>query len=110
MVNLSAFRNNFETSTQCTPRCPECQSHIQQYATQRYNRVTNRAAIDEMFKCFLKSDKARLQALEGEAEKLRNKLCVFLGCQDFIFDVLRFQVSQRNNLVPIGSNRLDTND
>ncbi|MCJ1464387.1 hypothetical protein MMC07_003000 [Pseudocyphellaria aurata] len=51
-------------------RCPDCQCRIQQYATQRYNRVINRAVIDEMSKRFLVSGQARLQALEKKADEL----------------------------------------
>lgn len=51
-------------------RCPDCQCPIQQYATQRYNRVINRAVIDEMSKRFLVSGKARLQKLEMKAHDL----------------------------------------
>lgn len=55
---------------QTTLRCPDCQCSIQQYATQRYNRVINSAVIDEMSKRFLVSGKARLQKLEGKAHPL----------------------------------------
>lgn len=51
---------------QSVPRCPDCQRPIRQYVTQRYNRVINRAAVDEMSKRFLESGTVRLQALEGE--------------------------------------------
>ena len=56
--------------TQSVPRCPSCQLPIRQYATQRYNRVINRAVSDEMSKRFLASGKACLQALECEAGTL----------------------------------------
>lgn len=52
------------------PRCPDCQCPVQQYATQRYNRVINRAVIDEMSKRFLVSGKTRLQELERKAQAL----------------------------------------
>jgi hypothetical protein len=37
------------------PRCPDCNCPIRQFATQRYNRIINRAVIDEMSKRFLVS-------------------------------------------------------
>lgn len=55
---------------QTTPRCPDCQIPVQQYATQRYNRVINRAVLDEMSKRFLVSGKTRLQGLVGKAHAL----------------------------------------
>jgi hypothetical protein len=53
-----------------TPKCPDCQRPIMQYITQRYNRVINRAVIDEMSKRFLVNGKNELQELEKEVEDL----------------------------------------
>jgi len=53
------------------PRCPDCQRPIRQYATQRYNRVINRAMTDEISKRFLTSGKASLQELEVKVSSLR---------------------------------------
>ncbi|KAK2766019.1 hypothetical protein FQN54_007534 [Arachnomyces sp. PD_36] len=53
---------------QSVPRCPDCQSPIQQYATQRYNRVINRAVMDEASKKFLVSGQVKLQVLENEID------------------------------------------
>jgi hypothetical protein len=64
------FRDISGVLTQSIPRCPNCQRPIRQYATQRYNRVINRAVIDEMSKRFLVSGKEGLRALESEADKL----------------------------------------
>lgn len=50
------------------PRCPHCQRPIRQYATQRYNRLINRAVIDEMSKRFIVTGQTELQGIE---EKLR---------------------------------------
>jgi hypothetical protein len=68
------LRNISEELTQSIPRCPNCQCPIRQHATQRYNRVINRAVIDEMSKRFLVSGKAGLQALESEADNLELEL------------------------------------
>lgn len=56
------------------PKCPGCQRPIMQYITQRYNRVINRAVIDEMSKRFLVNGKNELQELENEVEDLGSDL------------------------------------
>lgn len=48
------------------PRCPDCQQPVRQYSTQRYNRVINRAVIDEMSKRFITKGKADLRELEQQ--------------------------------------------
>jgi hypothetical protein len=55
---------------QSMPRCPDCQCPVRQYATQRYNRVINRAVIDEMSKRFLVSGRAELRELEQQVADL----------------------------------------
>ena len=52
------------------PRCPDCQCPVRQYGTNRFNRVINRAVIDEMSKRFLTSGKDELQRLGGEVFEL----------------------------------------
>lgn len=52
------------------PKCPDCKRPIMQYITQRYNRVINRAVIDEMSKRFLVNGKSELLTLEKEVETL----------------------------------------
>ena len=54
------------------PQCPDCQRPIMQYITQRYNRVINRAVMDEMSKRFLINGKNELQELEKEVEDLES--------------------------------------
>jgi hypothetical protein len=51
---------------QSIPRCPDCQCPVRQYATQRYNRVINRAVLDEMSKRFLVSGREDLWELEQQ--------------------------------------------
>ncbi|KAF1984925.1 NFX1-type zinc finger-containing protein 1 [Aulographum hederae CBS 113979] len=48
------------------PKCPHCQIPIRQYATQRYNRLINRAVIDEMSKRFIVTGQADLQQIERD--------------------------------------------
>ena len=56
------------------PRCPDCQCPVRQYGTNRFNRVINRAVIDEMSKRFLISGKDDFQRLEGKVLELEQYL------------------------------------
>lgn len=52
------------------PRCPDCNRPIRQFVTPRYNRVINRAVIDEISKRFLVRGKYDLLNLESVNEEL----------------------------------------
>jgi hypothetical protein len=52
------------------PRCPDCQCPVRQHAIHLYNRVVNRAVIDEMSKRFLVGGRDELRALEQRIEEL----------------------------------------
>ena len=56
------------------PRCPDCQCPVRQYGTNRFNRVINRAVIDEMSKRFLISGKEDFQRLEGQVLEMEQYL------------------------------------
>jgi hypothetical protein len=56
------------------PRCPDCQSAVRQYATQRFNRAINRAVIDEMSKRFLVNGKRELQVIQQQVVQLDRSL------------------------------------
>ena len=56
------------------PRCADCQCPVRQYSTQRFNRVINRAVIDEMSKRFLVSGKEELRSLERQIAELEHDL------------------------------------
>ena len=56
------------------PRCPDCQCPVRQFCTQRYNRVINRAVIDEMSKRFLVNGKEELRGLERQIRELESDL------------------------------------
>lgn len=56
------------------PRCPDCQNPVRQYCTQRYNRVVNRAVMDEMSKRFLVSGQEGLQHLVLRISELEQEL------------------------------------
>lgn len=71
---------------QAVPRCPDCQCPIRQYSTQRYNRMVNRAVMDETSKRFLISGKDTLRALQQDLtgleegfEELDSKITAILG-------------------------------
>ena len=55
------------------PQCPDCQRPVRQYVTQRYNRVINRAVIDEMSKRFLVNGKTELKGLEKQVDQLEKE-------------------------------------
>lgn len=56
------------------PRCPDCQAPVRQYVTQRYNRVINRAVIDELSKRFLVQGQTDLRVLETRFQTLHKQL------------------------------------
>ncbi|KAJ4367471.1 hypothetical protein N0V83_007054 [Neocucurbitaria cava] len=55
------------------PQCPTCRCPIRQFATQRYNRLINRAVIDQMSKRFIVSGQQELQMLENKLRALESK-------------------------------------
>lgn len=59
---------------QSIPFCPDCKCPVRQFATQRYNRVINRAVIDEMSKRFLSTGKDELRGLEQQTAELERSL------------------------------------
>ena len=67
---FTELRDTSTSLAHSIPRCPDCQCPVRQFCTQRYNRVINRAIIDEMSKRFLVAGKAGLQELEGQIEAL----------------------------------------
>jgi len=68
------------------PKCPHCQRPIRQYATQRYNRLINRAVIDEMSKRFILTGQTDLQEIEGKLTKVETEL------EDTCSDVTRANI------------------
>lgn len=52
------------------PYCPSCRTPIRQYATQRYNRLINRAVVDELTKRFIVTGQTELQGLEERLQML----------------------------------------
>ena len=56
------------------PKCPNCREPVKQYVTQRYNRLINRAVIDEMSKRFIVNGQQELQQLEESLHDMRSNL------------------------------------
>lgn len=78
--NYIALKENEQLALR-VPQCPTCREPVRQYATQRYNRVVNRAVIDEVSKRFIVSGQQKLQELlsklrsvEQSLESTRSKL------------------------------------
>jgi hypothetical protein len=68
-----ALIENFRLAA-AVPQCPACQRPIRQYVTQRYNRLINRAVIDEMAKRFIVSGQQELRSLEDALVSLSREL------------------------------------
>ncbi|KAF3035032.1 hypothetical protein E8E12_006473 [Didymella heteroderae] len=56
------------------PQCPTCREPVRQYVTQRYNRLVNRAVIDEMSKRFVVSGQQELQQLSDRLQSVEQSL------------------------------------
>ncbi|CAG8022577.1 unnamed protein product [Penicillium salamii] len=72
--NFDGIRNSSSLAN-AIPSCPDCKQPIRQFVTKRYNRVINRAVMDETCKRFLTKGRADLQEIErglDDAEKQLN--------------------------------------
>ncbi|KAJ5508052.1 hypothetical protein N7527_010195 [Penicillium freii] len=56
------------------PSCPDCKQPIRQFVTKRYNRVVNRAVMDETYKRFLAKGRIDLANLESRLNDIEHKL------------------------------------
>lgn len=70
----SGLRTVSTIGNHSVPRCPDCQCPIQQFATQRYNRVINRAFMNEASKKFLVNGQTKLQNLDEQIGQLELEL------------------------------------
>ncbi|KAJ5578691.1 uncharacterized protein N7459_007655 [Penicillium hispanicum] len=55
------------------PSCPDCKQPIRQFVTKRYNRVINRAVMDETCKRFLTKGRRDLEALESRLNDIEDE-------------------------------------
>jgi hypothetical protein len=69
----SGLKKNEQLATSI-PQCPTCREPVRQYATQRYNRLVNRAVIDEMSKRFVVSGQQDLQQLSNQLQSIEQSL------------------------------------
>lgn len=56
------------------PSCPDCKRPIRQFATKRYNRVINRAVMDEASKRFIAKGRNDLEVLEKRLKAVEDSL------------------------------------
>ena len=56
------------------PLCPDCRRPIRQFSTRRYNRVINKAVMDETTKRFLASGQRSLEDLERRFGEMKDGL------------------------------------
>ncbi|KAF5702037.1 NFX1-type zinc finger-containing protein [Fusarium mundagurra] len=70
-LGLKEFSSSFSKSVPC---CPDCKQPIRQYATKRYNRLINRAIMDETTKKFLAKESNELYEIEMNLEEHEQKL------------------------------------
>jgi BMFP domain-containing protein YqiC len=71
---FTALKDVSGALAQSIPCCPDCKCPVRQFATQRYNRVINRAVIDEMSKRFLTTGRDELRELEQRIAELERSL------------------------------------
>ncbi|KAF1930727.1 uncharacterized protein M421DRAFT_99346 [Didymella exigua CBS 183.55] len=71
--SYSGLKEN-EQLTPSIPQCPTCREPVRQYVTQRYNRLVNRAVIDEMSKRFVVSGQQELQDLTSQLQRIEQSL------------------------------------
>ncbi|KAJ5087674.1 hypothetical protein N7456_011290 [Penicillium angulare] len=55
------------------PSCPDCRQPIRQFATKRYNRVVNRAIMDEIYRRFLTKGRVELESLQSRVNAIEDQ-------------------------------------
>lgn len=71
---FNGIRDASATLAQSIPRCPDCQCPVRQHCTKRFNRVINRAVIDEMSKRFLVNGQVDLRDVEKQVVDMELEL------------------------------------
>lgn len=71
---FTGVRDVSATLARSVPRCPDCQCPVRQHCAKRFNRVINRAVIDEMSKRFLVKGQADLRDVERQVVELERDL------------------------------------
>ncbi|KAI6373349.1 hypothetical protein MCOR31_003262 [Pyricularia oryzae] len=88
------------------PGCPECRRPILQFSTKRYNRVINRAVMDETTKRLLAKGRTEIQALETEfcriqeyLQKSRDRVAVKIMIPEELSRILQSRYDQAFKLI-----------
>lgn len=71
---FTGVRDASATLAGSVPRCPNCNCPIRQHCAKRFNRVINRAVIDEMSKRFFVKGKDDLRDVQRQVAKLERDL------------------------------------
>lgn len=71
---FTGIRDVSATIARSIPRCPDCQRPVRQHSAKRFNRVINRAVIDEMSKRFLVKGQTNLRDVERQVVELERDL------------------------------------
>ncbi|KAF5659986.1 DNA dependent ATPase DNA helicase B [Fusarium heterosporum] len=72
--NFNGLKDISSSLSRNVPFCPDCKRPIRQFATKRYNRLINRAVMDEICKRFLISGREILDYLEQGLQTIEEKL------------------------------------
>lgn len=72
--NFTGLKNISVSLAQTTPCCPDCKRTIRQFATKRYNRLINRAVMDDICKRFLIKGQTALEKLNHKLVKVEAAL------------------------------------
>lgn len=92
-----------ELSGQLTPipLCPDCRVPIRQFATRRYNRVVNKAVLDETSKRFLIHGAEKLEELERRVAEAEERFPGVATLQDLAKEAERLRQTMREEHQPI---------
>ena len=71
---IEGLRESSSRFIPIVPKCPHCQRPIRQYATQRYNRLINRAVLEEMSRRFIVTGQVEIREIEERLTDLENEL------------------------------------
>ncbi|KAF4343606.1 NFX1-type zinc finger-containing protein [Fusarium beomiforme] len=63
---FDGLKDTYGSLSRKVPFCPDCKRPIRQFATKRYNRLINRAVMDEICKRFIINGREALSALEAQ--------------------------------------------
>lgn len=72
--DFNGLRNVSALLASAMPSCPDCKRPIRQFTIKRYNRVINRAVLDETYKRFLTKGRIDLEVLEHRLKIIEDEL------------------------------------